>query len=118
MLLEAVHVEAVQIVTGATKLCSIDSLFMEHGLESLQTRRNKHKLITFYKIMHGLVPHYISDLIPPVINQTNNYALRNVDHIQSFRSNSNFFSNSSLKHGITLPNEVREMTFVLAFKNI
>ena len=41
-LLDAVHVEAARIVTGATKLCSIKRLFMELGWESLQTRRNKH----------------------------------------------------------------------------
>ena len=56
-LLDAVHVEAARIVTGATKLCSIDKLFIELGWESLQTRRNKHKLVTFYKIMHGLAPN-------------------------------------------------------------
>ena len=49
-LLDAVHVEAARIVTGATKLCSIDKLFIELGWESLQTRRNKHKLATFYKL--------------------------------------------------------------------
>ena len=81
-LLDAVHVEAAQIVTGATKLCSIDKLFIELGWESLQTRRNKHKLVTFYKIMHGLATNYLLDLLPPIVNQTNNYALRNADHIQ------------------------------------
>ena len=70
-LLDAVHVEAARIVTGATKLCSIERLFMELGWESLQTRRNKHKLTTFYKIMHGLAPTYLSDLIPLLLaNQT------------------------------------------------
>ena len=44
--------------TGATELCSIGRLFIEIGWESLQTRRNKHKLTTFYKIMHDLAPPY------------------------------------------------------------
>ena len=70
-LLDAVHVEAARIVTGATKLCSIDKLFIELGWELLQTRRNKHKLVTFYKIMHGLAPNYLSDLLPPMsVKQT------------------------------------------------
>ena len=94
---------------------------MELGWESLQTRRNKHKLTTFYKIMHGLAPTYISHLIPPIVGQSNNYATRNADHIQGFRSNSNLFSDSffpsTIKAWSSLPNEVREMTSVSAFKN-
>ena len=78
--------------------------------------------------MHGLAPTYLSDLIPSVVGQSNNYALWNADHIQGFRSNSNFFrSNSNLfsdsffpstiKAWNSLLNEVREMTSVSAFKN-
>ena len=118
---DAVHVEAARIVTGATKLWSIERLFMKLGWESLQSRRNKHKLTTFYKIMHGLAPTYLSDLIPPIVGQSNNYALRNADHIHGFRSNSNLFSDSffpsTIKAWNSLPNEVREMTSVSAFKN-
>ena len=120
-LLDTVHVEAARVVTGATKLSSIERIFMELGWESLQTRRNKHKLTTFYKIMHGLAPTYLSDLILPIVGQSNNYALRNADHIQGFRSNSNLFSEfffpSTIKAWNSLPNEVREMTSVSAFKN-
>ena len=54
--LDAIHVEAAGIVTGGTKLCSIDKLYSELGWDSLQSRRNKHKLITLYKILHGLTP--------------------------------------------------------------
>ena len=91
-LLDAVHVEAAWIVTGATKWYSIEILFMALGWESLQTRRNQHNHITFYKIMHGIAPNYLSDLIPHIVGQTNNYTLRNADYIQSFRSNSYLFS--------------------------
>ena len=63
-LLDAAHVEAARIVTGATKLYSNERLFMELGWESLQTRGNKQKLTIFYKIMHGLAPPYLSDRIP------------------------------------------------------
>ena len=50
------------------------------GWEWLQAKRNKHKLTTFYN-MHDLAPPYLSDLIPPIVGQTNNYALRNADQI-------------------------------------
>ena len=71
--------------------------------------------------MHGLAPNYLLDLLPPIVGQTNNYALRNADHIQSFRSKTNFFSDSfflsTIKAWNSLPNEAKELLSVLAFKN-
>ena len=90
-LLDAVHIEAARIVSSGTKLCSVDKLFQELGWKPLQIRRNKHKLVTFYKIAHELTPSYLFDLIPPHIYETNEYPLRNADHFQNFRSNSNLY---------------------------
>ena len=71
--------------------------------------------------MHGLAPNYLSDLLLPVVVQTNNYALRNADHFQSFRSKTNLFSDSvfpsTMKAWNTLPNEAKGLSSVLAFKN-
>ena len=47
--LEKVQDEAARIVTGATRLTSIESLLTETGWETLSARRNKHKLVMFYK---------------------------------------------------------------------
>ena len=80
-----------------------------------------HKLVTFYKIMHGLAPNYLSDLLPPIVGQINNYALSNADHIRSFRSKTNLFSDSffssTIKAWNSLPNEAKGLPSVLAFKN-
>ena len=38
------------VVTGATKLASIDSLHTETGWEALGSRRKTHKLTMFYKM--------------------------------------------------------------------
>ena len=67
--LEAMHIEAARIITGATKLCSIQKLFDDLGWESLQSRRNNHKLIIFYKIMYGLAPDYLRDVLPPLVHK-------------------------------------------------
>ena len=119
-LLDAVHIEAARIVSGGTKLCSIDKLFQELGWEPLQIRRNKHKLVTFYKILHGLAPGYLFGLILPHISETNDYPLRNADHIQNFRSNSNLFHESFFPSTIRawnkLTNETKESTSVSALK--
>ena len=54
--IESVQIEAMRIVTGATKLCSIAKLYDDTGWETLQRRRYKQKLLIFYKMVHGLVP--------------------------------------------------------------
>ena len=46
--LEKIQNEAARIVTGATKLASIQSLLSDTGWESLTSRREKHKLVLFY----------------------------------------------------------------------
>ena len=68
-----IHNEAAGIVSGATKLCSIQKLLAELGWETLQERRSKHKLVIFYKIKNGLAPSYLSDLLPPHVSDTNPY---------------------------------------------
>ena len=71
--------------------------------------------------MQGLVPNYLSDLLSPIVGQTNNYALRNADHIHSFRPKTNLFSDSffpsTIKVRNSLSNEAKELTSVLVFKN-
>ena len=92
--LEAVHIEAARTIAGATKLCSLQKLFDDLGWESLQSRRYKHKLIILYKIMHGLAPDYLRDVLPPSVHETTSYNLRNANHIQTLSSNTNLFYNS------------------------
>ena len=50
--LEKIQNEAARIVTGATKLASIQSLMSDTGWESLTSRREKHKLVFFYKMIN------------------------------------------------------------------
>ena len=55
--LHKIQNEAARIVTGATKLVSINILNREIGWESLQDRRSKHKLCMLYKMKNNLTPH-------------------------------------------------------------
>ena len=47
--LEKIQNEAARIVSGATKLVSINSLLLETGWETLSSRRKKHKLQLFFQ---------------------------------------------------------------------
>ena len=63
--LEKIQHETARIVSGATKLVSIDKLLKEVGRDTLSCRRKKHKLILFYKMINGLCPDYLPSLVPP-----------------------------------------------------
>ena len=119
--LDAIHIEAGRIISGTTKLCSIEKLLVELGWDTLKSRRDKHKLIIFYKITHGLSPNYLRDLVPPLVQDTSNYNLPNANNIQTFASNTNLFYNSffpsSVRAWNALPVETKQATTVSAFKN-
>ena len=57
--LECVQVEAARIVTGATRLVSIDKLYTETGWEKLVTRREHHRLVYFYRMVNIISHHNI-----------------------------------------------------------
>ena len=71
--LEAIHTEAARLVFGAAKLCSIDTIFMDLGLKSLQSRRNIHNLLLFYKILCCITPNNLFELLPPLVQETATY---------------------------------------------
>ena len=89
--LESIQIEATRIITGAIRLCSIEKLFSELGWESLQSRRNKHKVTFFFKSLNGFTPNYFADLVPPLIQETTRYNLRNSNDSQTIHTNSNLF---------------------------
>ena len=106
--LDAVHIEAARIITGATKLCSLEKLFAELGWESLQERRNKHKLIILYKITNGLTPQYLQDSLPQLLQENTSYDIRNSNDIRNPSANTNLFFNSFLPSPIRAWNDLPE----------
>ena len=63
--LEKIQIEAARIVTGATKLVSIDSFYTETGWETVASRRKKkHKLQLSYKMQNSLTPDYLHRWYP------------------------------------------------------
>ena len=119
--LEAVHNEAARIITGATKLCSIKKFLTDLGWESLQSRRSKHKLILFYKMVNGLAPEYLQTLVPPTVQNTTSYNLRNANNLRNIRANTNLFYNSFLPSTIRawndLSDDIKAAPSVASFKH-
>ena len=104
----SIHNKTARIVSGATKLCSIQKLLSGLSWETLQERRSKHKLVIFYTIRNGLIPEYLSDLMPPLVSDTNPYNLRNSDNVQSIQARANIFFNSFFPSTIRAWNNLSE----------
>ena len=79
--LQKLQNEAARIVTGLTRSVSLDNLYKESWWVSLIERRKQQKLICMYKSVNGLVPSYVSSLIPPLVRETKAYNLRNNNNI-------------------------------------
>ena len=119
-LLEDIQIEAMRVVTGATKLCSIAKLYDDTGWDTLESRREKQKLIIFYKMINGLAPTYLNQLVPNLVQNQSQYSLRNSNNLLSVHANSTLYFNSFLPSVIrawnNLPIEIRNSTSVTQFK--
>ena len=75
--LEQIQYEAARIVvTGATRLVSINSLLNETGWETLSARTKNHKLVMFYKMQNNLCPVYLSSLVAGTVGSSVSYNFR------------------------------------------
>lgn len=119
--LDKIQNEAARVVTGATKLVSIDHLYKETRWESLSQRRWMHKLVQFYKMIKGLSPEFLSNLTPPTVGSTSQYALRNSNNIQTIHTRAsnhyNSFLPSAVREWNALSEDIRNSESVLVFKN-
>ncbi|MES9881747.1 MAG: reverse transcriptase family protein [Sedimenticola sp.] len=119
--LENIQVEAARIVTGCTKLCSLNNLYKETGWQTLQTRRDQQKLIMLYKMKNELVPPYLSNLLPQQVGNTTNYPLRNADHYQLPHARTAIYYQSFLPTTVrqwnTLDSNIRDSPSLSTFKS-
>ena len=88
--------EAARIATGTTRLISINNLYNEIKWDSLQKRRNDHKLSLFFKMKNNLTPTYLSSLVPESVGQTFRYNLRNSNDLLTIDVRTSLYSNSFL----------------------
>ena len=98
--LERLQNEAARIVTGLTKSVTLNRLYQECGWQTLQERRRNQKLKLMYKAVNGMVPSYISDLIPPTVANVSRYELRNSENISRIPIRTSTFSKSCIPSAI------------------
>jgi hypothetical protein len=118
--LEKLQLEAARIVIGLPIFTKTDSLYFETDWEPLHSRHHRRKLQLSYKIYNGLAPQYLYDLIPPTIQSTTIYPLRNgsdliVPFCRLSSTNSSFIP-SSVREWNKLEKSVRNLDTLLKFK--
>ena len=79
--MERLQLEAAGIITGLPIFTNTEYLYRETGWERLEERRTKRNLQLFYDIQNGSTQPYLLDLIPPTIQSTTIYPLRNGNDI-------------------------------------
>ena len=118
--IERIQIEAARIVTGATRLVSLDILSKETGWESLRDRRYKHKMCQFYKMTNDLTPTYLTSLIPSTVENTSAYNLRDSQNIRPLLTRTQLYYKSFLPSCIRewneIPLNIPNSTSLLSFK--
>ena len=119
--LKKIQTEAARIATGTTKLVTLQSLYNETEWDSLEKRRNNHKLSLFFKMMNSLAPLYLSSLIPPTVDSLSRYNLCNSENLQTIdcRTNQYFqsFLPSTVRAWNNLPPEAKQTDSLNSFKH-
>ena len=75
--LEHLQLEAARIITGLPAFTKSEIVYNEIGWEKLSERRQRRKLQMFYNMQNNCAPDYLCKLVPPTIQSTTIYPLRN-----------------------------------------
>ena len=92
--LEKVQYQVCLAITGAFQGTSRKRLYRELGLECFQTRQWYRKMIFFYKILNGLAPKYLFDILPVSKNWHCNTRNQSKLELSQFFIRTKSFSNS------------------------
>ena len=119
-LLENMHLDALRTITGTVHGTSHAKLLNESGFCSLKERRKRHKLLYYFRIVNGLCPDYLQNLLPPLVSTHNPYHRRKPlerviprFHTETYR-NSFILSSTTLWND--LPPHVQEIQSLSQFK--
>ena len=77
---------------------------MKTDWEKLKDRREKHKLVQFYKMTKKLTPHYISCLVPQAFANIHDYNTRNASALPVVRTRTSLYYNSFIPSSVRLWN--------------
>ena len=94
--LENINIEAARIMTGATKLVSLNKLYEDTCWTTLESRRKRHRLRIFHKMYNKLTPEYLSLLIPSQNDTGTDRRTRQTDNIPTINCKTQTYYDSFL----------------------
>ncbi len=106
--LENVQLNFARIVTGAKRGTSHALLYNELSWQTLSERRVISKLRLMHKIVHGIAPNYLCELLPPTINSNTDYNLRHKSNIRQYSTRTEVFRKSIFPDCIRRWNDLSE----------
>ena len=74
--LENLHLDALRTIVGSVRGTSHQKLYSESGFTTLKERRQRHKIILYFKIVNGMVPTYLTNRLPCLVSSINPYHRR------------------------------------------
>ena len=92
--IEKVQWEAARIVTEATNSCNRINLLEDTGWDTMEKRRYKHRMITFFQNGKRYGPSFLQALVPPSVHQASQRNLRNFSNLTIPRSRTNLYEKS------------------------
>jgi hypothetical protein len=111
-ILEKVHIEAMRIISGGTKLTPLRELYKDTGLSKLKDRRENHKLLQLFKVQNNLTPASLSTLIPNHFQDVHTYNTRNNNAFPLPRTRTSLYASyflpSTLELWNSLPLEIKD----------
>ena len=120
--IESIQCKACVAITGAIQGTSRERLYRELGLESLSDRCWFRKLTSFYKIVKGLSPRYLTKYVN--LRSTSNYQTRsaNKNNLEEFSCRTESFKHSffpfCVREWNKLDNTIRDAESIKQFKSM
>ena len=119
-LLENTQLNAARVVTGAIRGTSHKEIYKETGWQLLSDRRECQQLLLFHKMVHGLTPQYLQDLVPIRVGKITNYPVRNRNNLYQIHCRieiyKNYFLPKMIRKWNSLPLDVRSIENHVHFK--
>ena len=117
---EKIQLAGLRVITGAKKGTSHELLYSETGICTLQTRRDKRKLVMMHNMQKGKAPETLRELLPEKSRDRTSRNLRTASHTSLIKAKHYSFHTSFLPDTIrkwnNLPIDTRDINTVENFK--